>query len=406
MIAGHDIICFANDWDSDPLSKKHIMVRLAKANRVLWVDSIGVRRPRATARDARRVASKLRRFLCGVRRVEANIHVLSPLALPLHDQAWAQRLNGVIVAESVRGACRRLGFREPISWVFTPTCANIAGALDEALIVYHCVDEYTEFTGTDAAAVGSMERELMNKADLVVVSSAPLLAAKREANPYTYLVQHGVDVAHFRQACMSTTEMPADLAAIPRPRLGFHGLIADWIDLALLADVARARPDWSIVLLGKIDTDPSAVAALPNVHLMGPRPYGWLPSYCKGFDVALVPFVVNDLTVAANPLKVREYLAAGLPVVSTALPEVERLGELVRIARRSDDFVGEIAGLLEEGDTGPRPWVSRRMDSESWDARVRELSALVVAALGRARPAEGAAVRSPVGVGSPRATLR
>jgi glycosyltransferase involved in cell wall biosynthesis len=147
-------------------------------------------------------------------------------------------------------------------------------------------------------------------------------------------------------------------------------LIADWIDLDLLEAVAKHFSHGSVVLIGKATTDVSALKNLPNVHLLGRKPYAELPAYCKGFDVALNPFRISELTLNANPLKVREYLAAGLPVVSTAIPEVEVLGQC-RIGRNKQEFIREIEAALD--DAGPSPARSRAIRAESWEARVDEI---------------------------------
>lgn len=394
MIQGHDIICFSNDWDGDPLSKKHIMVRLAKRNRILWVNSIGLRAPTASVRDVRRVAKKLRDFSRGCRRVADNIYALSPVALPFYGRRWVRRVNRHGLRWTLQRACRTLGFRRPITWSFLPASADIAGTLDEQLVVYHCVDEFSEFTGTDRTAILDMERTLIGKADVVIVSSHPLFEAKHRYNANTFLVTHGVDVEHFRKACDPRTAVPADLVALPRPVVGFYGLIADWVDLPLVRFLASAKPHWTFALIGKLDTDPSPLRGLPNVHLLGRKDYQALPAYCRGFDVAIVPFAVNALTRAANPLKLREYLAAGLPVVTVAIPEAERLAGLVRVARSERHFLEELQAVLVDGKGGPQLSLSRAMDRESWDDKVEELSRIIAgrlavagAATSRHRPA-------------------
>ena len=225
-----------------------------------------------------------------------------------------------------------MGFKKPITWSFLPTSGEVVGALKEKLIVYHCVDEFSEFTGTDKNAILNMERDLMQKADQVFVSSGPLYEIKKLHNPRTSMVTHGVDLDHFRKACDPNVVVPADIAGLGHPVIGFYGLIADWVDLNLirfLSSVA-SRLMVTFVLIGKVDTDVSAIKGLANVHLLGRKPYSALPSYCAGIDVAILPFVINELTLASNPLKLREYLAAGLPVVTTNIPEARRLGEHVR----------------------------------------------------------------------------
>ena len=377
MIEGNDIICFSNDWDGDPLSKKHIVLRLAQKNRVLWVNSTGNRNPTASVRDLRRAWKKLRQSFGGCRTVAENISVFSPLVIPFHGNRAARWVNRRLLRWSLRRACRKLGFQKPITWTFVPSSADVAGTLGERLVIYHCVDEFSKFTGTDETAILEMERGLMEKADMVVVSSSRLYETKRRYNPNTFLVTHGVDVAHFRSACLDAIRAPADCAELQRPVIGFFGLIADWVDLEVVRYLASARPQWSLLLIGEIQTDTSALRELSNVHLLGRRSYQSLPAYCRAFDVAILPFVVNELTVAANPLKLREYLAAGLPVVATPLPEVLKLKGLLRTASTPEEFLNQIEALLNEGKRGPDPDVSRLMERESWDHKVEELSRIV-----------------------------
>jgi glycosyltransferase involved in cell wall biosynthesis len=389
-LTGRDIVCFSNDWDGDPLSKTHLMRILARRNRVLWVNSLGNRAPRATTADAARVWKKLRDAARGVVEVEPNLHVLAPLYVPAYGSERVRALNGAVVRLQVRAAMRRLGMRRPISWSFLPSAAPVAGTLREALVVYHVVDEFSAFS--DASPhVAALERRLLARADLVIASSEPLLAAKRKLNPRTVLVRHGVDHAHFARALDPALPVPEDLARLPRPVIGFFGLVADWIDLELVRAVADANPAASVVLLGKVITSTRALDGAPNVHLLGRRPYAALPAYCRGFDVALTPFRTNALARAANPLKAREYVAAGLPNVCTDLPEL-RAAPGCTVARSREAFVAEVARALGAG--GPDPARSALVRAESWDAKAEEIARHVQAAEAeREAPAGASAAR-------------
>jgi len=384
VIEGYDIVCFSGDWDGDPLSKRHIMRRLARKNRILWVNSIGNRTPTASARDVRRAFKKLGDLVKGVRRVHENIWVFSPFAIPFHGNRVARAINKRLLAAHLRLICQRLGFRNLITWSFIPSSAEVARALGERIVLYHCVDEFSEFVGADKRAIQALERTLIARSDAVVVSSAPLLESKRRLHPNTFLVTHGVEVEHFRRACDPRTVVPDEIAALPRPVIGFYGLIAEWVDLALVRTLALARPAWSFVLIGKADTDTSIVRDLPNVHLLGRREYADLPAYCRGFDVAMLPFVINTLTLAANPLKLREYLAAGLPVVASDIPEIRRVGGDAHICADAGQYLTTIERLVASGQTGPQLSISHTMDRESWDEKVAELSR-VIERLERAR---------------------
>lgn len=370
MLRGRDILCFSHDWSGDPLSKTHLMRILARDNRVLWVNSIGYRTPTVSKADVGRAFRKLQAATSPLSEPEPNIFVLNPLAIPVYGRPRIRDLNRSLLRLQVKRAMRKLGFERPINFVFNPAAAVIAGALGEEQVIYYCVDEYTEFSGVSSNSLAELEQQLLRRSELVIVSAERLYQSKVKINPRTVLIRHGVDFDHFRKAVDPKTVIPDEMAKLPRPIIGFFGLIADWVDLELMAAVAKQYPHGSMVLIGKATTDTSVLEAVPNVHLLGRKPYDALPAYCKAFDVALMPFRINELTLNANPLKVREYLAAGLPVVSTAIPEVEVLG-LCRIGHDRDSFLREVDIALQ--DPGPSVARSEAIRSESWSARVDEL---------------------------------
>lgn len=372
-LRGRDLVVFSNDWDGDPLSKTHIMRILAKENRILWVNSIGNRAPKANAHDLARIWRKLASFTEGIKEVEPNLFVLAPLAIPLYGSEAVRTTNRALLKLQVKRAMAKLGFKRPISWSFLPASAPVSGTLGEELVVYHCVDEFSAFSDTNGRHIAELEHQLLRKADLVITSAERLRESKARVNPNTVLVRHGVDYNHFVKACDPATPIPADIARLPKPIIGFFGLLADWVEQDVFEAVAKAHPEGSVVILGKVapDVDPSRLKALPNVHLLGRKKYEELPGYCKAFDVALMPFKWNELTLNANPLKVREYLAAGLPCVSTALPEVEKVG-LCKLARTPEEFVARVDEALREGG-GPTRERAQRIFHESWNARVDEI---------------------------------
>jgi glycosyltransferase involved in cell wall biosynthesis len=369
-LRGRDMLCFGHDWSGDPLSKTHLMRLLARDNRILWINSIGYRAPTASGRDFKRIIQKLKAATEPVREVEPNIFVLNPLAIPAYGVPAMQKVNRELLKLQVWRAMNGLGFRRVVNWVFNPTAAVVAGALSESLVVYYCVDEFTAFSGIPAQLV-ELERTLIEKADLVVVSSEKLRQTKSQHNPRTALVRHGVQYAHFKKALSADTQIPADVANLPKPVIGYFGLMAeDWIDIPLMEHVAKRFSSGSMVLLGKVTTDISRLTNLPNVHVLGRKPFEELPAYCKAFDVAINPFPINEVTLSSNPLKVREYLAAGLPVVSTRIPEVEVVKE-VAIA----DSMEQFGDLVEEAlkTPGPRQERSDLMKNESWEAKIEEV---------------------------------
>ncbi len=378
VLRGRDMLCFSHDFTGDPLSKTHLMRLLSRDNRVLWVNSIGYRAPSASARDLRRAVEKVRAAAQPITEPEKNIFVLSPLAIPAYGVPAVRAANKHLLRLQVVRAMKRLGFSRPINWVFNPAAAVVAGSLGEELLIYYVVDEYTAFAGVAQQSLVDLERELLKKADLVIASADRLFQSKGPLAKRTVLVRHGVDFDHFAKALAPSTQVPAEVRRLQKPVLGYFGLMAsDWFDVDLMVDVAKRFPQASIVLLGKVTMDLARLTSLPNVHLLGRKPFAELPAYAKGFDVALLPFPISEVTLNANPLKVREYLAAGLPVVSTRIPEVEVLGACA-LADDSRGFGDAIERALAAGP-GPNAARSASMKNESWDAKLAEIDAHIAA---------------------------
>ena len=378
-LRGRDILCFSHDWTGDPLSKTHLMRVLSKDNRILWINAIANRMPTTSSKDVSRIYKKLRAFAEPVGEVEPNIFVLNPLAFPSYGNKSILKINQSFLARQVKKAMWRLGFENVVNMVFNPAAGMIAGRLGESELIYYCVDEYTAFTGA-SRGLKEIEEYLFGRADLVVVSAERLFDTKKHFNPNTFVIRHGTDWRHFRTALDPDLPIPSDIADLPRPIIGFHGLLADWVDYELIKKTAEHFKNGSVVLIGKIAVDAEQkvkiLANVPNVHFLGRKPYAELPAYCKAFDVALNPFAINELTLAANPLKVREYLAAGLPVVSTDIPEVRVLDDCL-VGTDTQDFIKKIEQCL--ANPKPREAVSDAIAHESWEAKVDELRAIIAA---------------------------
>lgn len=399
MIEGQNIICFAKDWSEDPTSNNHVMRTLARRNRVLWLNSIGLRTPSLTSgRDLAKMWRKLRSFTQGPVEVEKNLWVYTPIVLPLPHSPAAIALNRQILRRTLGYLRWKLGFDAYQLWTFVPNALPYLGMPGESLVVYYCTDEFSKFSYLDGERMAEKERMLCERADVVLTTARPLLERKLELNPETHLSLHGVDHAHFARALDPATPVAPDLANAPRPVLGFFGLIHDWIDLGLIEAVARARPDWTIALIGKAAVDVSALARLPNVKLLGRKPYEDLPAYCRALSVGLIPFAINELTRNVNPIKLREYLSAGLPVVSTALPEVQAYDRLVRIARTPEEFVAACDEAIRTDTPELRRARSEAMSAETWEGKVNAIGQIVMAVQERRHSAAGVAPAARLGM--------
>lgn len=384
VLRGRDIVCvgFA-DWDTELWTNQHhLMSRLARENRVLFVESLGLRQPQLAGKDVKRIVRRLRRGLAPPRQSD-GLHVLSPLVIPLHRFALVRALNRRLLPFLVRRATRRLGIRRPLLWAYVPQAEALLDALDPSLVVYHCVDDIAAQPGIDGASFRAAEERFAGRADLVLASAPSLAARMRTLNGNVLDAPNVADTALFSRALEPGPVDPA-LDALPRPRVVFTGaVVATKLDVPLLVELARARPQWSFALVGPVGvgdprTDVSALAAEPNVHLLGRRAYDQLPDVLRGADAGVIPYARNELTDGIFPMKVYEYLAAGLPVVATELPSIAAVAEV----KRASDAAG-LAALLDDAlahdDPTRRAERSRAAEAHSWDARLAEIAAAVEA---------------------------
>lgn len=381
MLRGENIVCFAKDWSEDPTSNNHVMKLLARDNRVLWMNSISTRTPSLTSgRDLGKIVNKLKSFAKGPMRVEGQMDVYTPIVLPFPHNPLAVRLNQQILRGSVSLLRRNREMRDFQLWSFIPSAAKYIGKLGESLVVYYCTDEWSHFSSVDRDKTMELERELCQRADIVFTTATTLLETKRLYNPETHLALHGVDQAHFARALLPTTELAPELRDVKPPVIGFVGLIQDWVDVELIRYMAERHHDWTFVLVGKALVDVSPLERLSNVRLLGRKPYEALPSYLKAFDVGIIPFVLNELTRNVNPIKLREYLSAGLPVVSTDIPEVARyvrdqgnLANACTVATTHDDFLAGVERALDTDSREARLARSEAMLAETWERKVHVL---------------------------------
>jgi len=368
------IIAFAKDWHEDPTSNHHVLRELAKTRRVLWLNSLATRKPQlGSARDLGKIKRKVSEFAAGPINVENDLWVFSPLVIPLPHSPGARAVNRQVLRATLRFLRRKLEIERFQLWTFLPSTADYVGTLGEDLAVYYCVDEWSMFSYLDRDETVAAEKKLLQRVDVTFAINDALGEAKRAQCKATFVSPHGVDHALFARALEPSTQVPADLAAIAKPRIGFYGTLRDWVDFELIAAVAKARPSWQIVLIGQQLTDVSAVAGLPNVHLLGQKKHDELPAYCKGFDVGIIPYKIDERMRFVNPLKMREYLSAGLPVVSTAVPEVRRYPELVQVASTPGEWVTAIERALAASSVEARAARTAAMTTETWSARVAQV---------------------------------
>ena len=344
-----DFVIFSTaDWDHPSwTNKQHVAASLADlGHRVLYVESMGIRRPSATVRDAKRIHKRLVKLVSGMQYVRENVWVLSPFSIPLQGNSLIRAFNLMVLRSQIMHCLHKLNMPSPVFWTYNPLLGNFLEMKCWTKSVYHCVDEISEQPGMPAQLVQTKERELLQKVDCIFVTSIRLLEEKKMYNQAMYYLPNVVDFDHFHQTITKEDmQVPEDLNSIPEPRVGFIGALSSYkVDFDLLYQVASRMVDHSFVLIGDVGegdpyTDVGKLKELRNVYFLGHQPYARLPEYLKGMQVCLLPFHLNKYTEYMFPMKFFEYLAAGRPAVGRLLPSLAGYVDNYIVASTADEFV-------------------------------------------------------------------
>ncbi len=374
-LSGQAIVCFAGEdwWYHNPHSKNHILKRLARHNRVLFVNSITMGLPSIGSPDFfMRVRRKLRSYLRWLRKAPEGLWVMTPLSIPLYGSPVARKLNRLLLILQLRLVMLILRLRNPVVWAAIPTAADIVSSLGGKLLVYQVSDKYdcNEESALSHSVIRDMDARLKQLAAVVMYSGKKLY---EEAEPHhRYFLEQAVDFERFANLPPTT---PPDIAAIPRPVLGYVGA-ADWytMDVPLIQQVAKLRPHWHWVFIG----GKSNVFQLsgPNIHFLGQKSYAELPRYYRHIDICVLPWnQQNAFTSYGSAIKVREYLATGKPVVISPLYEYLRTPG-VRIYRTIEEFIALVEEALACDTPRERQLRQDAVRDCTWDVRSREVASL------------------------------
>ena len=361
------LILSTADWDN-PFwtNKQHVAVELAKlGHRILYIDSIGLRRPSSSSQDLKRIFYRILKCFRPPKKVHENLWVFSPILLPFHTNKFVQKINRLWLGSVLHTSARILKIHFSHLWTYNPLTTLLIDLKHFQFSIYHCVDEIKVQPRMPLELIEFAEKQLLKDTSLVLTTSLELTNSRKSLNPNTFYFPNVCDYNHFSSALDSQTVVPNDLLSIPSPRVGFIGALSGYkIDFSLLRFIAESRPGWSIVLIGKVGegdpwTDISLLNGLPNLYLMGPRSYEQLPSYLKGFDVGLLPNLINQYTKSMFPMKFFEYLASGTPVVGVELPALEDFEELACLEPTHERFLHAIEKTL----AGVVPDLDARLDA-------------------------------------------
>jgi len=375
------ILCLAAEdwWYHPPRSRRRFMEMFARHNRVLFVNSIGMRRPPLTHPDfLRRITNKLRSIGRLVRQAQPSLHVFSPVALPFYDSPTVRRLNALMLRFQIGTVLRALGMSRPITWIGLPTYSDLLSRFGARLNVFHVSDKYDAFYEVRDAHIAQAFDRLARECDVVLVASRHLRDLLRPINPSTYYVSQGVDYAHFATAQRPDLAVPEDLQAIAPPRIGYVGALDQAPDYELLRHVIGQRPRWQFVLIGPYSGEASDVLPLPNVHWLGWRDYQRVPAYLKGFEACLIPWKQDEFNAYCNPIKAKEYLAAGRQVVTTFYEEAREWEPWVWVTHSRDEFLSALDAIVARGERKDVAGAQEWLRTSTWEAQTARIAEIFV----------------------------
>jgi UDP-galactopyranose mutase len=354
----HDLVCFSHlRWNFVFQRPQHLLTRFSKHNRVFYIEE-----PMYVGGDDHNQINV----------IQENLFIIVPhLGHGITNENRAERLK--VLVESL---FKEKDINKYIFWYYTPMSLEFTQSFSPDLVVYDCMDELSAFKFAPQS-LKDYEQKLFEKADLVFTGGYSLYEAKKHRHDHIFPFPSSIDKAHFSQARTHTTD-PSDQASIPHPRLGFYGVIDERMDIDLIGQVAKSRPDWHFVIIGPVvKIDPGLLPRYDNIHYLGNKSYQELPTYLGGWDIALIPFAINESTRFISPTKTPEYLAAGKPVISSSIQDVIKpYGEnhLVHIADNPEQFIQ--AAELEMQTSDKQPWlqsVDTFLHDISWDSTWKQM---------------------------------
>ena len=367
-----NFIVFSDDWGVHPSSCQHIFGKLSADHPTIWANTVGMRLPTPTLGDLKKAVRKIRGMLAPTpespSRSGHGPTVCSPFMTPFQRPAFLERWNSRSVVRTVSRSIRDLGFQDYTLVTTVPNSHGFVKDLGAEQIIYYCVDDFSEWPGMDKETILAMEEKLLRHVDRIICTAGALHDRFKDDYP-TLLLTHGVDVTHFSR---EVSEEHACLARIPRPRIGYLGLLDGRTDLDLVVDLATSLEEISFVFTGPTEGDLSRLEDRKNVHFTGPVPYDELPEVLHGWDACVLPYKVNSLTENINPLKLKEYLACGKPVITSALRETRALSSYLRIAESLDDWRRSIQDAIDGRATEGSGALTEFLRKESWEHKAEE----------------------------------
>lgn len=386
MLKGENIICISwLNWDRLPLVMHHMMTRLSKNNRVLFVDpAVALTTLLFHPKSSGFLLKKIWFWFRGIKKVKENLYVYypPPVFLQYGHFSMNDSLNQSYLAYCIGRTAKELKISSPILWLYDPYVVNPKGQFGEKIVCFDCNDDISSFANLNykKRILITSEDTLTEKADIIFTTSKNLYNAKKEKNPNTYYFPSGVDFDLFQRALSNSCKTPDEIKGILPPIICFIGAITNYrINWEWIKRMSISRPEWSIVFIGPcLEPPPNEISKQKNIHFLGQKEVELLPGYLKAFDVCIIPYKGEAFLRACQPTKTFEYLAAGKPVVASDIPELKEYQPMVKLCKNAEEFISKVAECLEEGMSPS--FVEKRVEiskAYTWDARVEGTSLLI-----------------------------
>jgi glycosyltransferase involved in cell wall biosynthesis len=371
MISNNEtgFVVFSDDWGGHPSSCQHIFKRIAMQYQTVWVNTVGMRLPTVSVYDIKKIFEKIARWCMPKRRIKGlKLIVYNPVMFPFSNLLPIRKLNKILLENGLKRMFKKMEIRRLFVVTTVPNAADILDYFKEAKVVYYCVDDFTQWPGLLHSLILDMEQELLKRTDILIAVSEKLLEFKSPFCKKSYLLTHGVDTEHFRQ-----DKTAPQISALSKPVIGFYGLIDERMDLDLLLYLSEERPSWTIVIVGKKAVDLSKLEVRKNIIFTGEVSYMALPSYVNGFNICMLPYKVSGCTISIAPLKLKEYLASGKPVVSVCIPGVSEYKDCIYISKNYEDFVRGIEEYLKNDSQDKVLRRKKLIAEESWENKAEKM---------------------------------
>ncbi len=373
LISKKNIIVFGEDFARHPHSLEHLLRPLFLTNQFIWVETIGLRSPRLSLYDFKKITLKIFRWFSSNQKISKvtqkpnSIHIVAPFMIPYNQFSIVRRLNQFSVLRAVRKKMSELKFKADYTITSVPNSCDYVGNFGEKKVIYMCVDEFSLWPGLDFKMVSAMEKKLLKKADLVFATSTQLALSKSNQKSETILLTHGVDFEHFK--------LPEKKNISEVIKICYFGLFDERSDQSIIQYIAENVQNSEIYIIGNVACNVSQLAAYRNIFFTGSVEYRELPNKISDMDIFILPYVKNELTKNIHPLKLKEYLSTGRPVISTSIAEVVKLKDYVFVADSGQEFKNLIDKMRQnELDFDPQKSQTYVADTQTWKAKAIEFS--------------------------------